>query len=152
MASDFAQKGKQEIANQALNLVSEGSLKIMLLDSAYVHDTTRSFVSDATADDFESHEIAVSGYTGGFGGAGRRVPSSRTLTRDDPNTRIEFDFADETWTSLGTGATIGGVGLIVEKTNDADSWVVGFDDLTANVPTNGGDIVYAPDAEGLLQF
>lgn len=152
MASGFTQKGKLEIAQQALDLINEASLKLVLVDDTYVHDNTRDFVDDGTADDIASHEIAVSGYTGGFGGAGRRVPANRTLSRDDPSEEIEFDFNDETWTALGAGVTIGGVALIVEKTTDGDSWVVAYDELTGNVATNGGDITYSPATEGLLKF
>lgn len=152
MASGFTQKGKLEIANQALNLVTEANLKLVLVDDTYVHDDTRDLVDDGTANDVASHEIAVAGYVGGFGGAGRRVPAGRVLNRDDAQFEIEFDFNDETWLGLAAGVTIGGVALIVEKTNDADSWVVAFDELSANVPTNGGDITYQPSAEGLLKF
>lgn len=152
MASGFTQKGKLEIASQNLDLVNEAALKLVLVDDGYVHDDNRDFVDDGTVDDVASHEIAVTGYAGGFGGAGRRVPSTRVLNRDDAGGEIEFDFADETWTGLGSGVTIGGVALIVEKTSDADSWVVAFDDLSQDVPTNGGDITYQPSAEGLLKF
>lgn len=148
MASGFTQKGKLEIANQALNLVTESALKLMLVDSTYVHDDTDDFVATNAA----AKEIAVAGYTGGFAGAGRRVPAGRGLSRDDPGGEIEFDFTDETWTALAAGVTIGGVLLIVEKTNDADSWVVAYDELTGDVPTNNGNIVYQPSAEGMLKF
>lgn len=152
MASGFTQKGKLEIAQQALDLITEANLKVMLVDDAYVHDNTRDFVDDGSADDAASHEIAVAGYTPGFGGAGRRVPASRVFNRDDAGLEIEFDFADIVWIGLGTGVTIGGAVLIVEKTSDADSWVVAFDDLAEDKPTNGGDMTYAPSAEGALKF
>lgn len=152
MASGFTQKGKLEIAQQNLDLVNEASLKLVLVDDGYVHDNTRDLVDDGSVDDVASHEISVTGYTGGFGGAGRRVPANRVLNRDDPGEEIEFDFDDETWTSLGSGVTIGGVALIVEKTADTDSWVVAYDELSSNVATNGGDITYSPSAEGLLKF
>ena len=151
MPSEITQKAKQEIANQALNLVTEASLKLTLLDSTYVPNKNRNFVDDGTADDQASHEINVTGYQPGFGGTGRKVPTGRVINRDDPNARLEFDFNDQTWTALGSGATIGGVGLIVEKTSDATSWDLGFDD-TNNVPTNGGDITYQPNAEGVFQW
>lgn len=152
MASGFTQIGRLKVAEQALNLVSEAALKIVLVDDTYVHDDTRDFVDAGTADDIASHEIAVSGYVGGFGGAGRKVPASRALVRRDPDNRIEFDFADTLWTALAAGVTIGGAALIVEKTADGDSWVVAFDDFVGNVPTDGTDFTYAPSASGVLRF
>jgi hypothetical protein len=151
MPSEITQKAKQEIAAQALNLVTEAGLKLVLVDNAYVASKNRDFVDDGTANDIASHEINVTGYTPGFGGGGRKVPSGRIINRDDANARLEFDFNDQLWTALGAGATIGGVALIVEKTNDADSWDLGFDD-TPDVPTNGGDIEYQPNAEGVFQW
>jgi hypothetical protein len=150
MASGFTQKGKLEIANQALNLVTEPNLKLVLVDNTYVHNNDTDFVGAALG--VGAKEISVSGYVGGFGGAGRRVPAGRGLSRDDAADEIEFDFTDEVWTALGAGVTIGGVALIVEKTNDADSWVVAYDELTGDVPTNGGNITYQPSAEGMLKF
>ncbi len=152
MSSGFTQIGKLKIGEQLLNLVSEASLKLALVNDTYIHDDTRDFVDDATAEDVASKEISVTGYVGGFAGAGRRVPASRVLARDGGDTEIEFDFADEVWTALGSGVTIGGVALIVEKTTDADSWVIAYDELTGNVATNGGNITYQPSAEGMLKF
>jgi len=152
MASGFTQIGKLKVATQLLDLVTEASLKLVLVDATYTHDDTRDFVDDATADDVASHEITTSGYVPGFAGAGRHTLDGRVLARDGGDTEIEFDFTDETWTALGTGVTIGGVALVVEKTTDADSWVVAYDDLTGNVATNNGDIVYQPSAEGMLKF
>lgn len=151
MASEMSQKGKDEILKQNLNLVTEANLKLVLVDSGFSFDKTVDFVDDGTADDVASHEISVTGYTPGFGGAGRRVPSSRAFNRDDPEGKIKFDFDDEVWSNLGAGVTIGGVVLIVEKTNDSDSWVVAFDDLDSNIPTNGGNVTYSPATEGLIE-
>ncbi len=148
MASGFTQKGKLEIANQALNLVSEANLKLMLVDSTYVHNNDDDFISTNAA----AKEISVTGYVGGFNGAGRRVPAGRGLARDDPSDEIEFDFTDEVWTALAAGVTIGGVVLIKEITNDAASPVIAYDELTGDVATNGGNITYQPSAEGMLKF
>lgn len=152
MASDFTQKGKHEIVLQNLNVVTETGWRVILLQSSYSHDKNRNFVDDGTANDMASHETTVSGYTGGFGGSGRKTPTGRTVTRDDANARIEFTHATVTWSpSLGTGQTLGGVGHIVQKTTDGDSWVVAFDDSNDQA-TNGGEVDYVPNAEGILQF
>ncbi len=152
MASGFTQIGKLLISQQTLDIVADGAIKLVLVDDTYVHDDTRDFTDDATAEDVASKEISVTGYVGGFAGAGRRVPASRVLARDGGDTEIEFDFADEVWTALGSGVTIGGVALIKEITNDAASPVIAYDELTGNVATNGGNITYQPSAEGMLKF
>lgn len=148
MASGFTQLGKLLIAQQTLDLVADGAIKLMLVDSTYVHNNDDDFVGDNAA----AKEISVSGYVGGFAGAGRRVPAGRGLARDDPSDEIEFDFTDEVWTALGAGVTIGGVVLIKEITNDAASVVIAYDELTGDVATNGGNITYQPSAEGMLKF
>ncbi len=148
MASGFTQKGKLGVADQSIDIVGGAAIKIMLVDSTYVHSNTDDFVGDNAA----AKEISVTGYVGGFAGAGRRVPASRALNRDDAGFEIEFDFADEVWTSLAAGVTIGGVVLIKEITNDAASIVIAYDELSGNVPTNGGNITYVPSSEGMLKF
>lgn len=154
MASIFHQIGKNRIAAQLLNMETSTALKAMLVDDTYVDSATRDLVDDGTADDPASHEIAVSGYTGGFAGAGRKSVNAATpaWVRDDPNLRIEYDFADIAYGNLGTGVTIGMVVVIEEITSDALSNIIYADDLTANVPTNGGPITYVPDVEGMLQL
>jgi hypothetical protein len=112
------------------------SLKVMLLGTAtpYTPDPDHRFVSSVVAS-----EISVTGYTGGFGGSGRKALASRTLSADDANDRSAFDAADVTWTALGTGATIAYVALFKELTSDALSPLIALFDVT-DTPTNGGDI------------
>ena len=147
MASGFTQKGKLEIGLTNIDLLSD-VLKVMLVDNTYVHADTDDFIGDNAA----AKEISVSGYVGGFAGAGRKTIASKTLARDGGDTEVEFDFADVVWTSLAAGVTIGGVCLVKEITNDAASIVIAYDELTADVPTNGGNITYQPSAEGMLKF
>ena len=146
----LTQIAKEQIGKQLLNLVTEASLKMVLVDSTYTFDPAEDFVDAGDAGDVTSHEISVSGYVPGFGGAGRRVPSTRVWSID--GNRLEMNHAAETWTALAAGATIGGVVYIVEKTSDTDSWVLGFDTLTADKATNGSNVVYTPNADGPFQL
>ena len=150
MASGFTMKGRQLIAGQTLDLTG-AAVKVMLLKSTYSHSQTRDFVGDASG--FAASECDATGYTGGFAGADRLTLTTPVWNRDDGNVRMEFDFVDVTWTALGGAANnnLGGVGLVKEITSDAASPAIGFDD-TNNVDTNGGDIIYAPNAEGMLQM
>jgi hypothetical protein len=154
MADVFFTHGKRAIADQAaadaINLVGT-TVKIALVDSTYAPSPDDQFVDDGSANDVTSHEISVTGYTGGFGGSGRKSLAGKSITADLTNDRAEFDATDVTWTALGTGATIGGAVLIKERTADTDSQVIAFFDLT-NTPTNGGDVTLSFNVEGLLNF
>lgn len=127
--------------------------KVMLLATAtaYTYNPDNDFVSAGGANDPDDAELSVSGYTGGFGGAGRKTLASKTITTNDTNNRVEWDAADVTWTALATGQTIEAAVVIVEITNDAASQLVVYLDPT-NVPTNGSDITLQFASNGFLNF
>lgn len=128
-----------------INLTGD-TLKLMLMQSSYTVSPDHDFVADVVAS-----ELGVTGYTGGFGGAGRKsVITSRTLLANDSSDLATFDAADpSTWTALGAGQTIGGAILIKELTSDALSPLICYFALT-NTPTNGGDISLTFNAAGIL--
>lgn len=138
-----------EIARGNIDLLAD-TIKIMLVKSGYVPDRDDDFIEEAV-DDANEHELTVSGYTGGFGGAGRKTLGSKTITEDDANDRAEFDCADVTWTALATGETIVGAIIIKEITNDAASVLIAYLDLS-DTPTNGSDVTLQINAEGVIQF
>lgn len=121
------------------------TIKAILVDDTYVYDADHDFANDVSAD-----ELTGTGYTGGFGGSGRKTLASKTITNDTANDRVEYDFADITWTALNAG-TIGGVVLVKEITNDAASPIIAFLDPT-NLVTNGGDVTLVVNAEGAMQI
>lgn len=146
MASLLYTPSKKKIFDQALDPLGSAATKLMLVQSTYTADATQEFVGDASG--LGANELSATGYTGGFGGADRVVPSNRSTAIN--GAVVEFKFDDETWTALGNGTnqTIGGVALIVEITNDAASPAICYDELLSNVTTNGGDITYKPDNNG----
>jgi len=132
MASGAYSRGVLKVLDGTIDM-DTSTLKVMLLKSSYVYDPDHSAVSSLT-------EITgVSGYTGGYGGAGRKT-GTITLTEQTANNRVVVIIGDLTWTTLGTGDTIGGAALIFE-TGGADSSAIplAFFDVT-DTPTNGGDI------------
>lgn len=141
---------KQGIANGTINLDTD-TLKMALATSVYVPNADDTFIDDGSADDLQSGEITVAGYTGGFGGAGRKTLASTTLTQDNPNDRSELTFTNPTWTGLAAGQTIAWAVVVKEITNDAASLVLIAFDIT-DTPTNGGDITLTLDAQGALQL
>jgi len=151
--SDVYQKGKDEIAKQNLDVVGSGDVVLILMSDSYAPDDTgQDFISDISAD-----ELDADGYTQGYGSADRQTPAGRTLDRDDPNERIEVDFDDVTWSDLGGGTsanndTLGYVVLAEERTSDSDSPLIAYDSLQDDRATNGSDITYSPDDEGMFQL
>jgi hypothetical protein len=131
MASGAYQYGMSKVLDGTIDLDTT-TLKVMALKSSYVYDPDHTAVSSLT-------EISgVSGYTAGFGGAGRKT-ATVAISVDNVNNKVIVTFTDLTWTALGTGDTIGGFALVREITNDAGSIPIVFFDVT-DLPTNGGDI------------
>lgn len=143
MASGVYNNGKANIANGTIDLIAD-TIKVMLVSSAYTFDPDHDFVSSINA-----NEVSVTGYVGGFGGAGRKTLAGKTVTKDNVNDRAVFDANDVSWTGLGAGATLGGAVVLKEITNDGASIPICFMD-PADLPTNGSDINLVFDATGIL--
>src|SRR5688572_29962535 len=100
MASALMTRFKLEMAEADVDIQANAKTKVMLLDSDYSPNVdTHDLVDNSlTGDPIDEELSGVSGYTGGYGGAGRKVPTSRVWNRDDGNNRVEYDHADVTWT------------------------------------------------------
>lgn len=114
------------------------TLKLAMVGTGYTYDPDHVFADEAGTADVTGQEIVVTGYTGGFGGGGRKT-TTITGQANNTNNRGDFAIADLTWTALATGATIAWAILLKEITNDAASKLVCAFDVT-DTPTNGGDI------------
>lgn len=127
--------------------LSANTHKIMLLKNSYAFDPDHKFVSQLTP---ATHECSVTGYTGGFGGAGRKTLSSKTITEDTTNNRAVYDAADPTaWTALAAGNTLRFAAVIEEITNDAASRVIAVLDFGSDYITNGGDFTVVFNSLGI---
>jgi hypothetical protein len=120
--------------------------KFGLAQSSYAPDPDESSLTT-----FASSEATCTGYTGAFGGAGRKA-ATVTVTEDTANNRVVHSFTDLTWTALG-GATNNTLGFVVwlrEVTSDALSIPLAYLQFTATVTTNGSDITcdFATSAAG----
>ena len=128
------------------------TIKMGLSTSVHVVNRDDDFLDDASADDFSSGELTGTGYTAGFGGAGRKTLASKTITVDKTNDRAEFDCADITWTGINAG-TAARATVMKEITNDAASKeIANIDDGGFPIVTNGGDLTFQVNAEGLIQL
>lgn len=138
---------KRGLADGTIDLTND-TLKLLLVTSVYTPNADDDFLDAGGASDITDAELNVTGYTRGFGGAGRKTLASKTFTTNDTNDRAEFDAADITWTALGTGQTIAAAVLVKEITNDAASVPLIYFDIS-DIPTNGSDVVISSPT-GLL--
>lgn len=98
-------------------------LKLMLVGPGYSYDKGHDFIG-AGAGTPGGEEIVVTGYTGGFGGAGRKALANKSLTMQGSTSELVFDADDVSYGALGGG---GGdvpvdAGIVVrELSSDADS-------------------------------
>ena len=152
MASILFNKAKEDIIGGVIDLNAD-TLKLMLVDSTYTPDPDTELVDAGGASDILDAEISVTGYTGGWGGAGRKTLTSKNFSNDSATDRAIFDSTvDYTWSSLGAGATIVAAVLIKEGgANDTTSRPIVYID-TNDVSTNGGDITLQLDANGIFRW
>lgn len=143
MASLVFNEGSYGIQHRDIDYLSD-TIEVILVKSTYTpnKDDTQSVIAAA--------EISgVSGYTGGFGGSGRKTLASKTMTNDTTNDRTVYDAADPSAWTLGTGDTVGGA-LVTKKgsASDATAKLLFFQDFT-DVPTNGSTFTLPFDAAGI---
>lgn len=130
-----------ELAAAGGVLWTSGTIRVLLVDSSYAYDPDHATVADVIAD-----ELGVSGYA-------RATLASKTATLDAGNNRVSLDAADVTFSALGVGATIGGA-VVFRRAGGADDNadpLLAFVDLN-DLVTNGGDVVIAWNAGGILRF
>lgn len=143
MSSLSFNAGVKAIADRTVDFASD-TIEIVLTKSSYTPNK-----DDVNGTPAASEITGVSGYVGGFGGAGRKVLASKTITNDTTNDRTVFDAADPSAWTLGAGDTIGGA--VIQKkgsASDATAIPLFFLSFTA-VPTNGSTFTLAFDALGI---
>jgi hypothetical protein len=136
MASGAYSRGVLKVLDGTIDLDTTAT-KVGLAKSTYAPDP-----DEASLTTFASSEADATGYTGAFGGAGRKA-ATVTLTEQTASNRVVSIIGDLTWTALG-GATNNTLGFAVwlrEITNDAASVPIAYFQFTSNVTTNGSDIL-----------
>lgn len=141
MASLVFNKGMRRLlggATGALNWVAASNIKALLLTTgtAYTPDKDHEFVSSVVAS-----EAAGTGYTGGFGGAGRKALANKTIEDDLTNDRVLLKADNPSaWTGLSlSNGSIAYVVVFAEVTSDAASPLIALLD-PVDLVTNGGDV------------
>lgn len=153
MASFVTNRAAKEMLEAFL---SSETVKVALVTSTYAGDKDDVEADAGGANDVVDGEISVSGYTGGYGGAGRKTLANKSFSADDSDDEGVFDnTVDLTWTSLAAGATIAAAVLLIEDflgaaSDDTDTLVIARLELSSPVPTNGSDFTLSFDTEGLI--
>jgi hypothetical protein len=148
MASIVYNSFKRDLADGTIDLPND-TIKVMLVDDSYVPDADHDFVDDVSAD-----ELSGTGYTGGFGGSGRKTIANRSFATDTANDRAEFTADALVWSAIDAGSAKYAV-FIKEITNDAASrllFALDLDSGGSGIVTNGGDLTVTPNADGFLQL
>ncbi len=140
MADFLYNTASADLWNGTTDFITDSDIKMGLATSSYVADRDNDFLEEA-ANDFNEHELSGGNYTAGFGGAGRKVLASKSITVDKSNDRAYADCADITWTALGAAAGTPSQAITLEeRTNDADSALLAHHDSGFPVTPNGGDV------------
>lgn len=135
--------GAVGIGNGSLDFLVD-TIEVLFTKSTYTanKDDTNTVLAAAEL-------AALTGYVPGYGGAGRKVLASKTVTNDTTNDRTVYDAADPSVWTIAAGDTIGG--MIVQKkgaASDATAVLLFFIDFT-DTPTNGGTITVTFSADGI---
>jgi hypothetical protein len=148
MGSLTSNKLRELLLNGGIDPLAD-TLKVMLVGSGYTPDKDHSFADSITGG--TSKELSGTGYTGGFGGSGRKALASKAVTKDDSANVAYLDAADLTWTAIDAG-TVAYLAVIKEVTSDADSPILCIVDVEPNVVTNGGDYTVTWAADGVFKI
>jgi hypothetical protein len=143
MSSLTYNAGAKAIADGSLDFLND-DIEVILVKSTYTPN------KDDTNSAYAAAEISgVSGYTGGYAGAGRKLLGSKTVTNDTTNDRAVLDAADPSAWTLGAGDTVGGA-IIGKKgsANDTTAVPLFYLDFT-DVPTNGSTFTLQFSASGI---
>ena len=143
MASGAYSRGVLTILGSGTQIdLDTTATKIGLAQSSYSPASSESSLTT-----FAASEATCTGYTGGFGGSGRKT-ATVTLTEQTGSTRVVCILGNLTWTALGgaTNNTLGYAVWLREVTNDAASIPIAYLNFTVNVTTNGSDILVSFDA------
>ncbi len=148
MASGAYSRGVLKILDGTVDADTTAT-KVGLAKSTYSPDPDESSLST-----FATSESDATGYTGGFGGGGRKA-ATITLTEQTASNRVVVIIGDLTWSALG-GATNNTLGFAVwlrEVTNDGASIPLAYLAFSANVTTNGSDVLVDMDGtNGQVRF
>jgi len=145
VANGLYNTAKKMIMDGSLNLAND-TIKVMLIGSGYTFNPDHDYVSSVS-----SYELNGTGYTGGFGGSGRKALTNKSVTADKTNDKAVFDADDVTWSAINAGTVYAAI-LIKEVSSDSNSILIGYIDSGTGFPktTNGGDLTIQWSSDGII--
>jgi hypothetical protein len=133
MASFIYNEAKKQILEGTILWTSQ-TFKAMLVTSAYTANPDHTAVSSAS-----SAELSGSGYVDGFAGAGRVTLTGNAIVKDNATDRAYIDCDNPAWVGIDAGV-LAALVIIQEVTNDADSKLIAYLQLSTPITTAGFDI------------
>jgi len=145
MASLTSNRFRKLLLDGDIDMVIDSGIKVMLVGTGYTPNKDHNFVNQVTS------ELSGTGYTGGFGGSGRKALASRAVTQDDTNDWSYFDAADVVWTAINAGTAAYAI-VIKEITDDTASPILVVVDVSPDIVTNGGDYTIQWATDGICKI
>ena len=152
MADLVYNTAKAEMWDGTVDLLTD-TIELMLVTSSYVANADDDVVDAAGANDPIDHELSGTGYVAGHANSGRKTLASKTITTDKTNDRAEFDCADIQWASIDAGTA--DMALLIKRGASDDTTarlIARIDSGGFPKTTNGGNLDFTVNAEGLLQL
>lgn len=118
MSSLLFDSGRYELRGGGAVAFTTDVIEYILVKSTYTPNRTDTGTALAAAE-----LSGVTGYTGGYGGSGRKALGSKTITDDPTNHRTNYNAADPSAWTLGAGDTVGGV-VVAKKGAASDATAV----------------------------
>lgn len=143
MASFTYNIGSLKHADRTLDFAAD-TIEVVIVKASYVPNK-----DDTGATPAASEITGVSGYVGGFGGAGRKVLAGKSIASDTALDRTGFFATNPSAYTIGAGDTIGG--FVVQKkgsASDATAIPLFFLDVV-DFATNGIAFQLSFDASGV---
>ncbi len=139
MADLLYNTGSSELWDGTIDLLTD-TIKGLLRDNTYTADRDNDVVDAGGANDVVDAELSGTGYTGGWGGSGRKTLASKAIAVDKTNDRSTFDCADLVWTAIDAG-TAAALEIVKEGvSDDTTSRLISSHDSGFPAATNGGDL------------
>lgn len=154
MADQAYQRGIADLLDGTKDFLTDTFVHVLIgTATAYTPNKDDTLFDAGGANDIVDAELTgVAGYARGWGNSGRKALTSKTVSVNNTNDRVELDCADPSWTGLGTGDTVAADVIGYEGASaDTGSRPVIYLDLV-DTPTNGSDLSVQMAANGFCHF
>ena len=134
--------------------ISNGSLAFNTANIACLLTQSSSTYAANKTHDFVADVFSNGGVECNTGGYARTAVANKTVTIDDPNSRVELKFNNVSFGNLSSGQTVEAIIVYVNTGSDATSSLICHIDNATGLPAvlGGGEFLITVNAEGLIQL